>query len=105
MEIILTDNLKSFINEKKEDHITLSLPMKKVCCAGPYLPAVKLGRPKNKHEFDELVIDGVHIYKNKKIKYSKPRLHISARKFLFMKEIFVFDPDTICNCSGGEINT
>ena len=105
MEIIITDNLKSYIREKKEDNITLNLPMRKVCCAGPYLPTVRLGKPKTVDDFDEIVIDGIHIFKNKKIKYSKPNLHISVRKFVFIKEIYVFDPDTVCICSGGEKNT
>lgn len=105
MEITVTDKLKSYLMDKNEKNITLNLPMRKFCCAGPYLPAVRLGKPKKTDEFSLVEIDDVTVYINKKIRYSKPKLNISLRQFMLMKEVYVFDPDTVCICSGGDKNT
>lgn len=49
MEVIISNQLKEYMKNKNKNEITIDLPMRKVCCSGPYLPFVKFGKPKNKH--------------------------------------------------------
>ncbi|MEN1759068.1 CC/Se motif family (seleno)protein [Anoxynatronum sibiricum] len=101
-EIMLTNHLKQYLSQKKITAVTLDRQMKKVCCAGPPLPSVKAGKPRDQTDFECFIVEHVSIYWHRKIKYSKPTLCISVRTFLLMKNIFVYDPDTVCLCSGGQ---
>ena len=101
-EITLTSHLNEYLQKKKINALTLDHPMKKVCCAGPPLPTVKTGKPSEPSAFDELTIDGISIFWQRSLQYSKPALCISLRSFLLMKNVFVYDPDTVCLCSGGQ---
>ena len=46
MEVIISNQLKEYMKNKNKNEITIDLPMRKVCCSGPYLPFVKFGKPK-----------------------------------------------------------
>jgi len=99
MEVILSDSLKVHMKNKNKNTITIDLPMRKVCCSGPYLPFVKFGGPK-KEGYRVLDVEGLKVYVNKEVKYSKSKIHIGVRKFLFAEEIYSFDSDTVCVCGG-----
>ena len=103
MEIQLTDLSRDYLKRKKKAEITLDLPMRKFCCAGPYLPLVKLGKPK-KEGYREVDIEDYKVYINDQVKYSRHVLTISVRKFLLTEELYCFDPDTICVCGGNVKN-
>jgi len=99
MEVILTEPLKQYLKKKNKTELTIDLPMRKVCCAGPYLPFVRFGKPKKDGYQVENNEDYI-IYINKEVKYSKSKIYIGMRKFLFAEEIYCFDPDTVCVCGG-----
>ena len=99
MEIILTGSLKEYLKNKNKRELTIDLPMRKVCCSGPYLPFIRFGKPR-KEGYKIQSNDDYTIYINEEVKYSKSKLHIGIRKFLFAEEVYCFDPETICVCGG-----
>jgi hypothetical protein len=99
MEIILTKSLIEYMKNKNKKELTIDLPMRKVCCSGPYLPFVRFGKAKR----DGYVIKNDHgytVYVNPEVKYSKSKIHVGTRKFLLVQEIYCFDPETVCVCGG-----
>jgi hypothetical protein len=64
---------------------------------------VKVGEPAVPELYHQRRIDGIVVYLHKDIVYSKAALCISYRKWLLFSEIFVYDPETICLCSGGQM--
>jgi hypothetical protein len=99
MELILTESLKKYIKKNNKTELTIDLPMRKVCCSGPYIPYIRFGKPK-KDGYKVEYKDNCTIYVNTEVKYSKSKIHIGIRKFLFAKEVYCFDPDTVCVCGG-----
>lgn len=101
MEIILSDKLKDYLFKNNKREIILDLPMRKVCCSGPYIPIVRFKRKKDDlKEFKLIEIDGIKIHINENIKYSRRLLEISIRKSFGFTELYCFDPDNICVCGG-----
>lgn len=99
MEVILTDSLKEYMKNKNKKDITIDLPMRKVCCSGPHLPFVKVGKPK-KEGYKVQNMEGYTVYVSNQVKYAKSKIHVGSRKFIFLEEIYCFDPETICVCGG-----
>jgi|GEM_PF-1969602 len=100
MDIIITGELKDYLKKKKKNYITLDLPMRKICCSGPYIPFVKIGLPKIKEGYRMFPIDGVEVYVNLDIKYSRKTLTIDIRKTFGIVELYCYDPENICVCGG-----
>ena len=100
MNIYITDELKIYLKKKSHTSIVLENIMKRVCCASPLLPSVRVGKVTNIDNYHIKDIDGIRVYVHKGIKYAREVLKIDVRKFLFVYEIHVSDPATKCFCSG-----
>lgn len=101
MDIEISESLKSYLRKKDIRDIVLDLPMRKVCCSGPYIPLVRRLKKQDKvSDYILEVVDGVNIYKNRGIKCSRKKLKIGIRKTFGLVEMYCFDPDNICVCGG-----
>lgn len=61
---------------------------------------MRVGKPRNGEAYALHEINGINVYIHKGIKYAKNLLKIDVRKFLFIYEVYVYDPETVCFCSG-----
>lgn len=101
MDIVVSDKLKGYLRKKNINEIVLDLPMRKVCCSGPYIPVVRKIRKNEK--VDEYILDeveGIKIYRNREIKYARKILQLSIRKTFGLVEMYAYDPDNVCVCGG-----
>ncbi|MEW9122928.1 MAG: CC/Se motif family (seleno)protein [Thermotaleaceae bacterium] len=98
--ISITDELQGYLHSKSYRYITLKKEMKKVCCASPPIPMVKIGRPKDIEDYHIETINDIQIYVHKGLQYRRPYLNVGLRKFFRFYEVYAYDPESICFCSG-----
>jgi len=63
---------------------------------------VKTGKPKKVTDYHQITSGGLNIYVHHDVNYNKKNLSIGVRKYLFITEVYVYDPETVCLCSGGQ---
>ena len=55
----------------------------------PNLPSVTEGEPKDPDKFERYEVEGITVYMNRKIMFSRENVTIDIRRYLLTHEIFI----------------
>ena len=89
MNIIVTDKLKVYLQNKSVTDVTVQKVSVRGCCGAPSLPTVTEGRPVEEGNFEVFDAEGLRVFLQKDIRVKKDTLRLDLYGFLFTKEIVV----------------